>query len=57
MKKNLNKDNYIKHIDNIYLGPQITKLEIEKFIKQKKLKNKYLIKKNITAKIHSSRDF
>ncbi len=49
-KKNLNKDNYIKHIDNIYLGPQITKLEIEKFIKQKKIKNKYLIKKNITAK-------
>ena len=49
-KYNKSKIKYIKPIESMYLGYQIDKREIEKYIKEKKINKKYTVIKNINSK-------
>jgi carbamoyltransferase len=47
-KNKFSKNVYIKPIDNMYLGYQIPKIEIENFIKRKKIRNSFKIIENFS---------
>ena len=49
-KNRISKLKYIKPIDNMYLGHQIKKDEINKFINEKQIKKKYKILRNVKSK-------
>jgi len=49
-KNNKSKSSFIKPIENMYLGYQINKSEIKKYISEKKIKQKYFVVENIKSK-------
>ena len=49
-KNNINKNKYIKSIDNMYLGYQIVDDEIKNYFKKYKILKKYRVKNKVTPK-------